>query len=210
MSEAVRKALEMFEGMGEHDDFAFRHTFAGFIAALDIRQGDYHVINFTKEGLTVRFGPSHLNDTTKEKLTGEKNFDKEKYTEDMLALLKEAIRDEPYHIEVKNLSADFEKQLEAFSQENPEAQELAKKLIKNLPPVFVFYSKEEEPVASLVLNSFSLSPSHYPEAIRLMERVGRRVFECRKGMVEINLNPRDFGGIRNLEEWREELISWKR
>jgi len=43
-----------------------------------------------------------------------------------------------------------------------------------------------------------------------MKRIGKHIFECRDGKLEVNVNARYHGGIESLEEWVKELQNYKK
>jgi hypothetical protein len=203
MSEAVKYVLENFKNISEKcfDDYGFRETLSGFIFAADIRQGNYKVTQLSKDGLTVAFDVKQEESGS---IVSSEKFDKKNYTENMLELLKLAVGEDAYRIETD----DFMKALKSISK--LEEDDIIEKLAQESQPEFRFYSKvRNELVASLFSNCFTLSSSCYPEAIYLMENVGSKVFECKKGKLQIDLNPEKFRGIKNMEKWRRDLLNWK-
>jgi hypothetical protein len=43
-----------------------------------------------------------------------------------------------------------------------------------------------------------------------MKCIGKRIFECRDGKLEVNFNAKYYGGIKSLEEWIKELRNYKK
>lgn len=202
MSKAVRYVLETFENVDKKlfEDFDFRYEISGFIQTLDVRQGDYKVVGFSEDGLIVEFL-----DRGDEKPRVIK-FDKKAYTKAMMDLLKDAL-DGDY--EIKTVKPEDYLLEKANKSKNNEQIELYEIMVENLPPLFEFYSKNNGFVGSLLINNFTLPSSCYPEAIYLMEKIGRAL-ECKKGKLQYNPNPENFGGIKNMEEWKRDLLSWKK
>ncbi|HDD71483.1 MAG TPA: hypothetical protein ENF99_00665 [Candidatus Aenigmarchaeota archaeon] len=54
-------------------------------------------------------------------------------------------------------------------------------------------------------NCFTLVSTE-PEALWVMERIGAKVFECKKGKLSVDTTKI---GTKNLEEWFKELRDWK-
>jgi hypothetical protein len=208
MSEAVKYLLETFKDVDKKcfEDYGFVHELSGFIHALNIRQGDYRVVNFSERGISVALGKEKLGS-----IPPEKKFDKEKYTKGMLELLRYAVDKDPYEIRVgcgENLLKHLREK--AHSPEEIEIVKNFAKDMESMPPFFDFYSKSRnELVGSLFLKCFTLSSSCYPEAMYLMEKIGRRAFECKKGKLQLDVNPEGFGGIKNMESWKKDLLDWK-
>jgi hypothetical protein len=220
MSEAVKYALKILRGLDKNllkkdifEAYGFRRELSGFIEAVDIRQGDYKVSNYSGEGLTIQYKTSPKKNVSE--FSEPIKFDKEKYTEQMLELLKSCLREDRYKIEVKELADEFleefdDKDIEYYKNASVEELQSTIKLIENYPPSFnLFLKRKNKFLGKLHFNAFTIEPSNHPEAIYVMEKVGRDVFECEKGPLQINTDSYYHGGMKNLEEWRKELLTWK-
>jgi len=239
MSKAVEFALRILEsidkkiveGSSSYDD-GFYHSLGGLFYVLDIRQGDYKVSGLSREGLFIQY----LTESTKEeslknlnKLLSfrkeeyvkdmlellESSFRKEDYVKDMLELLEYAIGKQRYSIKVRDYGKEcLEKTEKEPSGMPPETRELNKRLCLLIPPVFEIYLKDtEEPLGifhSILGNYFIFKLPVHPEALYVMKRIGKRIFECRDGKLEVNVNAEYHGGIKSLEEWVKELQNYKK
>ncbi len=206
MSEAVKHVLKLLEGIELHDDWSFRGELLQFMSNLSIKQGDYHVIELAKKGLLVRFGKKEDKDPTDAKKLF--RYDKKKYTENMLELLKGAIKGTEYRVAVRSLTTEWENVPDEFKMGAEDKKEFMAAL-ESLPPAFDFYSGGGELLATLQDGcDFWLKQNHYDEATELMEKIGRRVFECKEGKLWVNRSMIRWGD-NGYEESRQRLINWK-
>lgn len=219
MSEAVKHALKIFKGIEMHPDFEFRDSLTGLISALNIRQGDYHVTNLSEKGLEVEFHPggerSPTISTQEQSAFDKKKWmeEKKQYTESMLELLGEAIRDTPYRVVARSLLPELKKIEEEFEKRygpgDPGFIVELKDALELQLPAFDFYSESGEFVASLLGNDFTLKPHHYAEAMHLMEKVGVFAFECKDGELQVGFQPEKRGWLTRMQKWQRELVEWR-
>jgi hypothetical protein len=223
MSKAVEFALKILESIDKklvevsssYDD-GFYYSLDGLFSALDIRQGDYKVC-LVREGLAVKY----LIRSTKEKPSKNSKqnehsrFKKEEYVKDRLELLEYALGKHRYLIKVRDYGKEYlEKAEKELSSMPPEARELNKRLCELIPPVFEIYLKSTGELLGIfheiLGNYFILKLPVHPEALYVMKRIGKHIFECRDGKLEVNFNPIYYGGIKSLEEWIKELRNYKK
>jgi hypothetical protein len=228
MSKAVEFALgilesidkKLVEGSSFYDD-GFYHSLGGLFYVLDIRQGDYKVSGLSREGLFIQY----LTESTNEeeslknfKLNKLPSFKKEDYVKEMLELLGDAIGKQRYSIKVRDYGKENLEKVEKELPDTPELRELYQKLDQTLcelvPPVFEIYLKDTKELLgklySILGDYFILKLPLHPEALYVMKRIGKHIFECRDGKLEVNFNAEYHGGIKSLEEWVKELQSYKK
>jgi len=224
MSKAVEFALRILESIDKklvegssfyHDEFY--HSLGGLFYVLDIKQGDYKVSGLSGEGLVIRY----LSESTKEeeslknfKLNELPNFRKEDYVKDMLELLEHALGKQRYLIKVRDYGkVCLEKSEKELSVMPPEVREINKTLCALIPPMFEIYLKDTEELLgifhSILGYYFILKLPVHPEALYVMERIGKRIFECRNGKLEVNVNAEYHGGMKSLEKWVKDLQNYK-
>jgi hypothetical protein len=225
MSKAVEFALRILESIDKKlvegssfYDNGFYHSLGDLFFVLGIKQGDYKVSGLSGEGLTIQY----LTDSTKEeeslknfRLNELPSFKKEAYVKDMLELLEYAIGKQRYLIKVKDYGkVCLEKSEKELSGTPSEVMELNKALCTLIPPIFEIYLKGTEELLgifhSILGNYFILKLPVHPEALYVMERIGKRIFECRDGKLEVNFSSEYHGGIKSLEEWVKELQNYKK
>jgi|GEM_PF-5373281 hypothetical protein len=226
---------KIVEGSSSYDD-GFYHSLGGLFYVLDIRQGDYKVSGLSREGLFIQY----LTESTKEEFLKnlnkllsfrkeeyvkdmlellESSFKKEDYVKHMLELLEYAIGKQRYSIKVRDYGKEnLEKVEKELPDTTPELGELYQKLDQTLcelvPPVFEIYLKDTKELLgklhSILGDYFILKLPLHPEALYVMKRIGKRIFECRDGKLEVNVNAEYHGGIKSLEEWVKELQNYKK
>ena len=207
MSEAVRYALEILDKINIDKKFLkderFHYSLAGFIYSLHITQGDYRVVGLNSEGNLVieftRLTKEETNDATK--LISKPNI--EEYAKRMVEVLKYAIGEDGYKIKVDWIGKRFlQKNREKIEKlEDPEEILLMKRIHQSISPIFEIYSNEK--LHGRLYRNYFVLTSTDPEALYVMEKIGRRVFECRKDKLTIDTT---YLGTKNLEEWLEELV----
>ena len=223
MSKAVEFALrilesidkKLVEGSSFYDD-GFYYSLDGLFSALDIRQGDYKV-GLVREGLAIKY----LTRSTKEeplknsKLNELPSFKKEEYVKDRLELLEYALGKHRYLIKVRDYGKEcLEKSKKKLSNMPLEAREFNKRMCELIPPLFEIYLKSTGEILGIfheiLGNYFILKLPLHPEALYVMKRIGKRIFECKDGKLEVNVNAEYCGGIKSLEEWVKELQNYKK
>jgi hypothetical protein len=227
MSKAVEFALrilesidkKLVEGSSSYDD-GFYYSLSCIFHALNIRQGDYKVSGLSREGLLIQY----LTESTKEeslknfKLNKLPSFKKEDYVKHMLELLEYAIGKQRYLIKVRDYGKECLEKVEKELPDTPELRELYQKLDQILcelvPPVFEIYLKDTKELLgklySILGDYFILKLPLHPEALYVMKRMGKHIFECRDGKLEVSFNAKYYGGTKSLEEWIKELQSYKK
>ncbi len=214
MSKAVEFALrilesidkKLVEGSSFYDD-GFYHSLGGLFSALDIREGDYKVDGLCMEGLAIKY----LTRSTKEKSLKDfrpnrpSSFRKEEYVKDRLGLLEYALGKHHYIIRVRDYGKEcLEKAEKELSGMPSEARELNNRLCELTPPLFEIYLRSSGEILGIfheiLGNYFILKLPVHPEALYVMKRIGKRIFECRDGKLEVNVNAKYHGGIKSLEE----------
>lgn len=92
--------------------------------------------------------------------------------------------------------------------------EIQKEILRIMPPVFEIYLKDTKELLgmlhSILGDYFILKLPIHPEAVYVMERIGKHIFECKDGKLEVNVGSEYHGGIKNLEEWVKELQNYKK
>lgn len=227
VSQAIRFALQVLKNINKEllekpiqsEDYLSQLN--GLLYALDIRQGDYKISGLEKDGLVIEYLKSKKDETffkIKEIDFKVLKFEKEIEAKKFLELLEHAIGKERYRIEVKDFGKEMEEKLQKKSGKEYGVEEecaLPEEIIgfyEIIPPIFKIYLKERNTLLGELNpfgNFFVIKFPIHPEAIYVMKKIGERIFECKDGKLQVNLNNSKFGGIKNLEEWLVELKKWK-
>jgi hypothetical protein len=213
MSEAVKFAWDILrkmklENIDDFDNYDYHESLCRFVYALQIKQGDYRIVDVKKEGLMIEYSnrrPVNLTDNqTKAMIKMCRDMD---YAKTMTECLRGALgRD--YDVRIKNTAEDTLKKIEHGEGEfkTPEERNAWIESLETLMlfPEFEVYLHEEK-LGTLFDIWFTFNPEN-PQAVHAMEAIGSRVFECKKGKVEFA----NYSGVEKLEEWRKELLKWKK
>jgi len=213
VSQAVRYTLEILNKIFDKvdkkllKDYRFYRSINGFIHLSNITQGDYRISGINKEGhLFVEFKglrPEKLQENDIRIWTSKPNM--KEYARKMKEVLEYALGKD-YTVEIEDFGGELlKKASDELNSKNPEEVLLTKRLIQNVPPIFKIYSKNGKLLGKLFDNYFTLVSTE-PEALWVMERIGAKVFECKKGKLRIDTTKI---GAKNLEEWFKELMNWK-
>lgn len=201
MSEAVKYVMRFLKEFDKDllENERFRHNLFIHFYLSPITQGDYRIFDVERSGFPTIAYHGFIWETDKEDEEDEKTklenllkkTDRKEYINSRIGLLRRAMGEDCYTIEVDDPAGEeLERIHKEFGEDSnkPMGKETYEKIwvLNNTLPAFKIYLKEKL-LGRLSSNLFTLYSSN-PEALYVMESIGRHVFECKDGNLQVDVN----------------------